>query len=129
MADQLVLHEDGTVTIGWGDFAITLREPNIGEWLSFEQESGRANDWAKGDAVDGEEEPTPRTIREAADGGPFLALYERLIRELGIGLTVEVPPLPPWLAAGAVFSRISAWWSASPLSRREATALTATLSR
>lgn len=130
MGDQLVMHEDGTVTIGWGEFSTTLREPTIGEWLSFVQEKDRAETWARGeqDAPAGEE-PTPKLLKEAAEDGPYLKLYGRMIRELGIGLTGEAPDLPPWLAAGDVFTRISNWWSANPLSRREAAAVTRTLTQ
>lgn len=131
MADQFVLNEDGTVKLGWRDFSVTLREPEVGEWLSFEQEFGRANAWARGEdqeVPEGEESVKP-TIAEAAENGPFLALYGRMIRELGIGLTGEVPALPIWLVVAAPYARISAWWSTSPLSRREAAAMTRALSQ
>lgn len=120
MGDQLVMHDDGTVTIGWGDFSTTLREPDIGEWLSFEQEFARANAWARGEEAEGE---NPPTVLDAATDGPYLALYTRLVTELGVGLTGDVPTLPPWLTVGAVYGRISQWWSTSPLSRQEAAAL------
>jgi len=132
VSDQFTMHEDGTVTLGWRDFSVTLREPEIGEWLSFTQEADRAEKWARGeDRVDedGDSAPEDRSLAEAADGGPFLALYRRLIAELGIGLTGEIPDLPLWLVRGEAFTRISAWWSATPLSRREAQTVTRTLSR
>lgn len=131
MGDVLDLHDDGTVTLGWGDFKATLREPTVGEWLSFEQEAGRANAWARNEDGDEVEQDRPkRTLLEAADGGPFLALYGRMIRELAIGDMGDVPELPPWLAVGSVYSHISSWWSASPLSRRAAAGpLTTTSSR
>lgn len=125
MGDVLTLHEDGTVTIGWGDVSTTLREPTVGEWLSFMQESERANQWAKGDTPE-EGEPTPRTVQEAADDGPFLKLYQRMLSVLG-GLDVGTDAMPPWLAVGATFDRISAWWSANPLSRQALAAATRTL--
>lgn len=128
MGDVFTLHEDGTVTVGWGDFSTTLREPTIGEWLSFVQEKDRADEWARGETEG--EEPAPKKVTDAAgDDGPYLKLYGRLIRELGIGFTGDPPALAPWLVTGDVFTRISNWWSANPLSRREAAALTRTLTQ
>lgn len=129
MGDVLTLHEDGTVTIGWGDFSTTLREPTIGEWLSFVQEKDRADDWARGEPASEDEEPTRKKVVDAAADGPYLKLYGRMVRELGIGLAGEPPTLPPWLVTADVFTRISNWWSANPLSRREAAAVTRTLTQ
>lgn len=120
--DVLVLHEDGTVTIGWDEFSCKLRRPKAGEWLSFMEESEAADLWAQGEG----DPPAAKTLREALDGGPFLVLYQRLFAELA-GTNIEVGDLPPWLAVGDTFRRVSQWWMASPLSRADLAAVTRTL--
>lgn len=127
MASQFVLHEDGTVAIGWGEFACTLREPVIGEILSFARESEEADKWARGESAEGEEAEPKGTI-ECLDGGPYLALYQRIIAELA-GVAVDASQLPVWLATGDSFRRLHTWWLSSPLSRADQVAVTRTLSR
>jgi hypothetical protein len=121
--EAFVLHEDGTVTLGWDGFTTTLRRPKAGEWLSFTEEYEAANAWA-GKETKGKKP----TVREAVEGGPFRALGHRLIRELG-GEDIPIEDIPIWLCLGAPYQRISDWWLASPLARQEAAVVARTMSR
>lgn len=115
MGDVLTLHEDGTVTVGWDDVSATLRRPKVGEWLSFMEESERADDWNPHGEVDGE--LPPRTYMDlVGPDGPYLTLWRRVLAELG-GTSVEREDMPPWLADGAVFRNVSGWWRTNPLLR------------
>lgn len=123
MGDTLELRENGEVVIGWDETVVTLRRPKVGEWLSFMEESEAADAWARGESAAEGETPTPRSIKDALADGPFLALYQRMILDLG-GTQVETADMPTWLAVGDTMRRISAWWIASPLARSEVATLT-----
>lgn len=124
-ADTLILHEDGTVTIGWDDTRAVLRRPKARQWLSFQEESEAADVWSRGDP-DADPPVAEKTIVEALKEGPYLRLYQRMLQELG-ETDVLLDDMPIWCATGDVFRRISGWWWQSPLARSEATQLAAAL--
>lgn len=123
MADRFVLHEDGTIELGWDEISCTLRRPKVGEWLSFNEEYARAVAWQEK-----ETKGKKPTVLEAVEKGPFRPLYQRLMLELG-DTKVELGDLPLWLCLSPPFQRIADWWLGSPLARQEAVTLQAIASR
>lgn len=126
--DVFTLNEDGTVTIGWGSISSTLRRPTVGEWLSFMEESERANAWADGTPPKKGSEPAKPTVRDAVVGGPYRTLYARILTELGPA-PVDVKDLPIWLSLGDPFRRLSNWWVSNPLSQADQAAMSRALSQ
>lgn len=126
--DVFTLNEDGTVTIGWGSTSTTLRRPTVGEWLSFMEESERADAWADGTAPKKGGPVVKPTVRDAVLTGPYRPLYARILAELG-GLSVDVKDLPMWLSLGDAMRRLSNWWMSNPLSQADQAAMTRALNQ